>query len=58
MAWWSRMEDGDASLPEGARGSVRTNIHELAACNARAAALFSSGNAKDAMEIFEDALRE
>ena len=58
MPWWSRMEDGHASFTDGARGSVRTNIHELAARNAQAAALFSSGNAKDAMELFEGALRD
>jgi hypothetical protein len=32
-------------------------VHDLAARNARAAALFTAGNVKEAAEIFEDTLR-
>ncbi len=56
MPWWSRETDSQSAV-DGSRPSVRGGIHDLAARNARAAALFASGNAKEAADLFEDTLR-
>jgi tetratricopeptide (TPR) repeat protein len=56
MPWWSRETDGHSTV-DGSRPSARGGIHDLADRNARAAALFTSGNAKEAADLFEDTLR-
>jgi HPt (histidine-containing phosphotransfer) domain-containing protein len=63
MPWWSREADGEHVAVDGSRPPVRSGapdrggVHDLALRNARAAALFSAGNAKEAAELFEDTLR-
>src|SRR5918997_420340 len=63
MPWWSREADGEPAAVDGSRPQPRVGapdrgtVNELAVRNARAAALFSSGNVKEAADLFEDTLR-
>jgi hypothetical protein len=56
MPWWSRDADGEPADVDSGQPPVR-RVHDLAARNARAAALLTDGNVKEAADVFEDTLR-